>query len=74
MRTVRTEELAHNAEVQGARLRQGLDQIARDREFIGDVRGKGLVVGVDLVQDRDMRSPPRTMQRNSSTAPSSWDL
>jgi 4-aminobutyrate--pyruvate transaminase len=35
----------------GGRLRAGLDQIARDSRIVGQVRGEGLMIGVELVAD-----------------------
>ncbi len=46
------EELMANAEVQGERLMAGLRDLQKSFECIGDVRGKGLMVGVELVKDR----------------------
>jgi adenosylmethionine-8-amino-7-oxononanoate aminotransferase len=45
-------DLCGNARVQGARLRQRFDDLARKYPAIGDVRGKGLFQAVELVQDR----------------------
>jgi 4-aminobutyrate aminotransferase len=46
------ESLMANAEVQGRRLMHGLRQLQKTYECMGDVRGKGLMVGVELVKDR----------------------
>jgi 4-aminobutyrate--pyruvate transaminase len=35
----------------GARLRTGLDRIAADSGIVGQVRGEGLMIGVELVAD-----------------------
>jgi 4-aminobutyrate aminotransferase len=46
------EELIANAALQGERLMKGLLQLQENLECMGDVRGKGLMVGVEFVKDR----------------------
>jgi len=49
------ENLMANAVLQGDRLMAGLRTLQQDMECIGDVRGKGLMVGVEFVKDRDTK-------------------
>ncbi|PVA10046.1 peptidase M23 [Pelagivirga sediminicola] len=51
------EGLAQNAANMGARLMAGLKALMNRHEAIGDVRGMGLFVGVELVTDRRGRTP-----------------
>jgi adenosylmethionine-8-amino-7-oxononanoate aminotransferase len=44
--------LIDNAAVQGARLRARLDALMESSPIVGDVRGKGLLMAVELVADK----------------------
>jgi len=57
LRTVLAENLAQRAADVGARLRAGLTELQGRHEAIGDIRGAGLMLGVDLVRDRESRVP-----------------
>lgn len=49
---IESENLPANSEAMGKRLREGLLEMQREfKKTIGDVRGKGLMVGVELVVD-----------------------
>lgn len=50
------ESLMHNAHIQGERLIQGLQALQKSHECMGDVRGKGLMVAVELVLDRETKA------------------
>jgi 2,2-dialkylglycine decarboxylase (pyruvate) len=60
---VLSEDLPEAAKRRGDRLMGGLRELQTRHEAIGDVRGKGLLVGVELVQDRDRRAPADTLGR-----------
>lgn len=49
---IESHDLRRNAAVQGARLREGLEKLQKKHpRLIGDVRGMGLMQGVELVKD-----------------------
>ena len=51
------EQLQENARVVGGRLFDGLTRLQEVHPLIGDVRGMGLMLGVELVTDRQERTP-----------------
>jgi 4-aminobutyrate aminotransferase len=55
--TIQGEGLVANAAARGDQLRAGLDTLAARDRRIGDVRGRGLMLGVDFVKDRATRDP-----------------
>ncbi len=54
---IEDEDLVRNAAEVGSYLRQGLTDLAQRHALIGDVRGEGLLLGVELVGDRGTRAP-----------------
>ena len=52
-----SENLQQNAFEVGQHLVDGLWKLADDHECVGDVRGSGLFLAVELVTDRDARTP-----------------
>jgi 4-aminobutyrate aminotransferase-like enzyme len=54
---IRKHDLAGNAERMGRLLWDGLQELREKHRIIGDVRGKGLMVGVELVRDRQHKTP-----------------
>ena len=54
---IETEKLVDNAATVGAYLMDKLLEMKDKHEVVGDVRGKGLFVGAELVADRDSRAP-----------------
>jgi 2,2-dialkylglycine decarboxylase (pyruvate) len=57
LEVLRRERLAERAIVLGERLEAGLRELHQRYEVIGDVRGRGLMWGVELVTDRHSRKP-----------------
>jgi 4-aminobutyrate aminotransferase-like enzyme len=54
---VEKERLAERARSLGAQATENFRQLARRFEVIGDVRGPGLFIGVDFVEDRQTKAP-----------------
>ena len=50
-------ELVENAAAVGAYLKSGLEKLMSKHECIGDVRGLGLMLGVEFVKDRSTKKP-----------------
>jgi len=55
--TIVDESLVENAKSVGEHLLAGLRSLQESYEFIGEVRGCGLMIGVELVKDRKTRAP-----------------
>ncbi|ATE55958.1 aspartate aminotransferase family protein [Actinosynnema pretiosum] len=49
------DDLAARATKLGDQLRTGLDRLASEHEVVGDIRGRGLLVGLELVADRSTK-------------------
>ncbi|MEO1603443.1 MAG: aminotransferase class III-fold pyridoxal phosphate-dependent enzyme, partial [Pseudomonadota bacterium] len=56
-RIVEDENLLENVSTMGEYLRGQLEDLAGKHAVIGEVRGKGLFMGAELVADRETREP-----------------
>lgn len=52
---IKSEGLLKNAEVEGGYIKRRLEEMLEVHPMIGDVRGKGLMVGVEIVKDKDSK-------------------
>src|SRR5499427_489432 len=56
---IEREKLQENALNMGNRIFAGLTKLRQKHSIIGDVRGKGLMLGIELVKDRQSKEPAR---------------
>jgi 4-aminobutyrate aminotransferase len=61
LETIREERIVENVVARGAELTSGLQALAAEDDRIGDIRGPGLMVGVEFVRDRATREPDGTL-------------
>jgi 2,2-dialkylglycine decarboxylase (pyruvate) len=61
LEVVAEEDLPARAARQGARLLGHLRDLKERHEVVGDVRGMGLLCGIELVEDRDSRRPAEAL-------------
>jgi 2,2-dialkylglycine decarboxylase (pyruvate) len=57
LKVIAQEKLVERANVMGSYLRSGFENLQQKYEQIGDIRGLGLLLGVELVIDRRSRTP-----------------
>lgn len=70
--TIETEKLAENAAATGAFLLKGLAALKATHPSIGDVRGRGLAIGLELVADRAAKTPSKMLA--AKTVYRAWEL
>ena len=59
LEVIEREKLQANALKIGAQLFAGLEALKEKHNIIGDVRGKGLMLGIELVKDRATKEPAK---------------
>jgi 4-aminobutyrate aminotransferase len=67
---IREEKLLENATKQGAYIMKRFSELMEKSEIIGDVRGKGLMIGVEIVEDKKSKKP--APQKASEIMMDSW--
>jgi 2,2-dialkylglycine decarboxylase (pyruvate) len=63
VRLIVNDQLAARAQELGVYLMSALEELKQRYEVIGDVRGRGLLVGIELVEDRHSRNPAHTLMQ-----------
>jgi len=53
---IKEERLLENAEKQGNYIMKRLQDLKEECEIVGDVRGKGLMIGAEIVEDKETKS------------------
>lgn len=67
-------DLIANAAEKGAALKAKLEGLMEEFDFIGEVRGKGLMLGFDVMADREKRIPlPPELNAGSEIAQACYD-
>ncbi|MEX4006180.1 aspartate aminotransferase family protein [Neoaquamicrobium sediminum] len=56
-RVIEEDGLLENCRLMGARLKERLGEAFASHPRIGDIRGRGLFIGVELVEDRETKKP-----------------
>jgi 4-aminobutyrate aminotransferase len=51
------ENLLENATKQGAYIMKRLEDLKDEQPIVGDVRGKGLMIGAEIVKDKESKKP-----------------
>jgi alanine-glyoxylate transaminase/(R)-3-amino-2-methylpropionate-pyruvate transaminase len=54
---IQSENIQHRAHEIGGYLKSGLQELQSRHPIVGDVRGQGLMLGVELVEDRTTKAP-----------------
>jgi adenosylmethionine-8-amino-7-oxononanoate aminotransferase len=57
IRAIKDENLLENVVVRGKELRKNLRKAFADHPFVGDVRGRGLFIGIEFVANRETKLP-----------------
>jgi 4-aminobutyrate aminotransferase len=54
---IKEERLLENATKEGAYIIKRLTELKEKSEIVGDVRGKGLMIGMEIVEDKESKKP-----------------
>jgi len=65
---IEDEGLQENCRTVGTHCLHELAKVRDDYEIVGDVRGKGLMIGIELVADKSVSSPEADLEVRQTTA------
>jgi 4-aminobutyrate aminotransferase len=54
---IKEDRLLENATKQGTYILKRLEELKEGSEIVGDVRGKGLMIGIEMVEDKESKKP-----------------
>lgn len=54
---IKEEKLLENAAKQGTYIMKRLEELKEQSEILGDVRGKGLMIGMEIVENKETKKP-----------------
>jgi 4-aminobutyrate aminotransferase len=57
LEVIKEEKLLENAVKQGSYIMKWLEDLKEEQKIVGDVRGKGLMIGVEFVEDKETKKP-----------------
>jgi 4-aminobutyrate aminotransferase len=57
LEVIKEEKLLENAEKQGHYIMKWLQDAKEENEIVGDIRGKGLMIGVEFVENKQTKTP-----------------
>src|SRR5690606_17822660 len=59
LEVIEKENLQENSQKIGTRIKGGMEKLKAKHKIIGDVRGQGLLLGMELVKDRETKEPAK---------------
>jgi 4-aminobutyrate aminotransferase-like enzyme len=54
---IKEDKLLENVEKQGSYIMKWVEDLKVEREIVGDTRGKGLMIGIEFVEDNETKKP-----------------
>jgi len=64
LQVIREEHLVQNSKKMGEYLRKRLEDLKKEQEILGEIRGLGLLIGFDLVTSEKTRNPDTRLAKN----------